>query len=102
MAAHEIIDYLENGNIVNSVNLPNISMTREGRTRLCVLHKNVPNMISAISSVLSANGINIENMQSKSRNDYAYAMFDVSGDISDAVFSNIVSIEGVVRIRVIQ
>ncbi len=102
MAAHEIIDYLENGNIVNSVNLPNISMTREGRTRLCVLHKNVPNMISAISSVLSANGINIENMQSKSRNDYAYAMFDVSSDISDAVFSNIVSIEGVVRIRVIQ
>ena len=72
-------DYLENGNIVNSVNMPAVSMARSGDARVCVIHKNVPSIITSITAVLSDNGVNIENMQSKSRKDYAYTILDIVG-----------------------
>ena len=102
MAADEIIDYLENGNITNSVNFPSTTMAREGDERICVIHKNVPTMISQISSVLSDSGVNIENMTSKSKKDYAYTMLDVTGSIPDVALVNLRAISGLVRIRVIK
>ena len=99
MAVQEVREYLENGNIVNSVNMPAVSMDRTGDIRVCVIHKNVPNVISQISSKISETGSNIENMQSKSRGDYAYSIFDVKGnaDVTTAVSE----ISDVIRVRVI-
>lgn len=102
MAANELINYLENGNIVNSVNLPTVEMPRVGDARICVIHKNIPNMLSQISGVVSDKGINIENMQSVSKKDYAYTILDVSGDIPDTEAAKIEAVEGIVRVRVIK
>lgn len=102
MAADEIKDYLENGNITNSVTMPAVSMARTGVARVCVIHKNIPNMISAVSSKLSESGNNIESMNSKSRKDYAYTILDVAKDVSDTDAENIKAIDGVVRVRVIK
>ena len=101
MAVNQLKDYLENGNIVNSVNMPNISMARDGGTRVCVLHKNIPNIISSVSGVLSSNSVNIENMSSKSRNAYAYAILDVTGDVFEDIIRKIYNIDGVIRTRII-
>lgn len=97
MAADEIKDYLENGNIKNSVTLPSVSMARGTGVRICVIHKNVPNMISSVTSALA--GANIENMQSKSRKDYAYTVLDVTGAFDVATVE---AIEGVIKVRVIK
>ena len=97
MAADEIKDYLENGNIKNSVTLPAVSMVRGTGTRICVIHKNVPNMISAATTALA--GANIENMQSKSRKEYAYTILDVTGDFDVAAIE---AIDGVIKVRVIK
>lgn len=97
MAADEIKDYLENGNIKNSVTLPAVSMARGAGVRICVIHKNIPNMISAVTAALA--GANIENMQSKSRKDYAYTILDVTGDFN---VSAIEAIEGIIKVRVIK
>lgn len=102
MAAHEIIDYLENGNIVNSVNFPAVELPRTQAARVCIIHKNIPNTLSKISSVISAQGINIENMINKSRGDYAYTMIDCEKDISAETEKVLSDIEGVIRIRVIK
>lgn len=96
MAADEIKDYLENGNIKNSVNLPAVSMPRGAGERVCIIHRNIPNMISSITSALS--GANIENMASQSKKDYAYTILDVTGGISADALS---AIDGVIRVRVI-
>lgn len=101
MAVNQLMDYLENGNIKNSVNMPNISMARENGKRICVLHRNVPNMISSISGILSLSGVNIEDMRSKSKNDFAYAILDVTGEVSKDVIDKIYKIDGVIRTRVI-
>ena len=101
MAARQLIDYIENGNIVNSVNMPAISMPRSGKHRVCVMHKNIPNMLTAITGIVAENNVNIENMLNKSRGDYAYTMIDVSVDDTAAVEERIVAIDGVIRVRVI-
>lgn len=101
MAANELIDYLENGNIKNSVNLPNASMTANG-TKICVIHKNVPALIASITGVVGNDGLNIENMVNASKKDYAYTMMDVAGEVTDAVADDIKSIDGVIRVRVIK
>ena len=98
MAAEQLADYLENGNIVNSVNFPALSMPRTGESRVCVLHKNIPNVIATLSAAISAKGHNIENMASKSKGDYAYTMFDISGQMTP---SEMDGIEGVLRVRCI-
>ncbi len=101
MAAKELIDYIENGNIVNSVNLPEITMPRSGENRVCVIHKNIPNMLTAITGIFAGDNINIENLLNKSRGDYAYTMLDIgTADIS-AVAEKIGAIDGVIRVRVI-
>lgn len=100
MAADELREYLENGNIKNSVNLPSVMMERSGRTRVGVIHKNVPNMISMITQGMAQNGINIENMTNKSRGDYAYTLVDFEGDRSDALVEALQKIDGVIRVSV--
>lgn len=102
MAAKELIDYLENGNIHNSVNFPAVDVARSTDTRLCVLHRNIPNMLSQISGVLSKAGLNIETMVNRSKKDNAYTVLDVVGDIADEQLKEIESIGGVVRLRKIR
>ncbi len=100
MAAHELIDYLEDGNIVNSVNYPAVAMPRSGEARLVVLHRNQPEMLTKITSVISADGINIENMASRSKGDYACALLDCACKVTDAQVADIASIDGVIRVLV--
>lgn len=98
MACDQVKEYLENGNIVNSVNYPAISLPRNTNdTRFCVMHKNVPELLKKVLSELNGN---IENMLSKSRGEYAYTILDVAGaDKADA--DKIAAVDGVVRVRVI-
>ena len=101
MAAQELIDFLENGNIRNSVNLPNLSMNAVG-TKICVIHKNVPTTIASITTAVGNEGLNIENMANASKGDFAYTMLDVIGDVPPAVVGKINSVDGVIRVRVIE
>lgn len=103
MAAKELIDYLENGNIKNSVNFPNCAMERDLTTvRICILHKNIPNMLNSFSAAVSELGFNIEHMLNKSKKDYAYTIMDVSGEISETTENKLKNIDGVMRVRVIK
>lgn len=101
MAAEELIDYIENGNIKNSVNLPNASMSATG-TKICVIHKNVPALIAAMTSAVGNAGLNIENMVNASKKDYAYTMMDVVGNVDEAVSAAITGIDGVIKVRIIK
>ncbi len=101
MAADQIKDYLENGNIKNSVNYPDVQVPRSGDTRICVLHKNIPNMLAQISAVVSADGVNIEAMTNKSRKDFAYTVLDIVGEAKESFTKDILAIEGVIRVRVL-
>lgn len=98
MAAHELIDYLENGNITNSVNYPSVQMPRSGKARLVVLHRNVPNMITSITGVLAEKGLNIENMANRSRGDYACTLIDAADEIFDSTVAAVAAIDGVIRV----
>lgn len=102
MAAAEIREFLEYGTIRNSVNFPNLKVPYEGGHRLCLIHKNVPNMIAQITSTLSAQGMNIENMGNRSRGDYAYTIVDVNGVPTDAVLDAIRAVDGMIRVRSIE
>lgn len=103
MAVHELMDYLENGNISNSVNYPACNMgprPAEG-ARIAVLHANVPNMISQISGALAATGANIANLTNKARGEHAYTLIDVDGAVADDALAALRAIEGVRRVRAI-
>jgi D-3-phosphoglycerate dehydrogenase len=100
MAALELIDYIENGNIKNSVNYPDASMNAAG-TKICVMHKNVPAVISALTTALGEAGINIDNMLNKSKKDYAYTMIDTSGNVSEDVINKLKAVDTVIKVRVI-
>ena len=100
MAALELIDYIEYGNIKNSVNYPDAEMNATG-TKVCVMHKNVPDVISKLTSVLGDAGININNMVSKSKKDYAYTMLDTA-DINDDIVAKLAGVDNVIKIRVIK
>lgn len=101
MAADEVKDYLENGNITNSVNFPAAKMARTGDVRYCVLHKNIPAVLQNILAFVSEQGANVENMENKSRKDYAYTLIDVTGATADLTES-IKGVDGVIRVRVIK
>ncbi len=102
-AADELLDYLENGNIRNSVNLPNVSALRETDCRLCIIHKNIPNIIASISSAVSGEGFNIENLLNKAKKDMAYTIVDISLGNKDIDFESIFkAIDGVIKVRVIK
>ena len=101
MAAKELIDYVENGNITNSVNFPNISMAKSGAYRIAVIHKNVPSMLTAITSLVAKDNVNIENLLNKSRGDSAYTMLDINDCDIEMLEKHIKDLDGVVRVRII-
>lgn len=101
MAADEVADYLLNGNITNSVNLPAVAQPRAGDKRICVIHKNEPGMIAAITAAATGAGVNIENMVNKSRGGIAYTMIDVSGVPDAALAQDLAAVAGVVRVRIL-
>ncbi len=98
MAAHELIDYIEKGTIRNSVNFPNAELAKTGDHLVCVLHKNVPAIISQITSIVSGKGANIENLVNKSKGDWSYSMLDVNGEVDT---NAIAALEGIVKVRVL-
>lgn len=100
MAALELIDYIENGNIKNSVNYPDAEMTASG-TKVCIMHKNIPSVISHISAAFGDEKINIDNMLNKSKKDYAYTMVDAAGNVTDAIIAKLTAIDSVIKVRVI-
>ncbi len=101
MAAHELIDYIENGNIVNSVNMPAVSMPRSAEARVCVIHKNIPGIISAITTALAEKETNVAHMQNSSRGDFAYTILDIDS-IHDGIEDKLMSVDGIIRVRVIK
>ncbi len=101
MAAHELYDYLLNGNIRNSVNLPDATLSRMGVCRLCVLHRNVPRMITRILDFISARNINVEHMINKPRGAYAYTIVDLGERIGEETAAPIRAMEDVLRVRVL-
>ena len=101
MAANELYDYLLNGNIKNSVNLPNVALSRMGVCRLCVVHRNVPRMITRILDFISAKNINVEHMINKPRGEYAYTIVDLGERIGEDTAASIRAMPNVLRVRVI-
>jgi len=102
MAAAQTADYLENGNIANSVNFPDLRSARApGFSRLCVIHRNIPNMIAGAASTLAAAGLNIDSMQNCSKKEYAYSQLNVLGDIPGECVDAVAAIDGILRVRVI-
>ncbi|MBZ0067184.1 MAG: phosphoglycerate dehydrogenase [Thiobacillus sp.] len=99
MVAEQVADYLENGNVLNAVNFPNVSMPRESAYRIAVANANVPNMVSQISTALAAAGLNIHNMVNKSKGDIAYTLVDVDSAVTAAVTQQLAAIAGVLAVR---
>lgn len=103
MAVKELRDYLENGNIKNSVNYPACDMgVKEAGNRITILHKNIPNMIGQLTAILAQENMNISLMTNKSRKEYAYTMIDVEAEVPEAVEKKLETIEGVLKVRVIK
>lgn len=102
MAACELKDYLENGNITNSVNFPNCSLPTGGVGRVTVAHKNTANMIGQFTSVLGEANINISDMINKSRDEIAYTIINTDHSVTDAVVEKLGAIDGVLRVRAIR
>lgn len=98
MAAEELVNYLENGNIKNSVNYPSVEMPYHDGIRLVILHRNIPNMISHISSTLAAQNINIENLMNRSKGDYAVTLVDVLTDITPTMIEAMQNMDGIIRV----
>lgn len=101
MVADQVKDYLENGNIINSVNFPELIVPRAGKSRLTVVNRNIPNMVGQISTALADAGLNIADMTNKSRGDIAYSIVDVESDIGADTVAKIEAIEGIIKVRVI-
>lgn len=102
MAVNQVSDYLENGNITNSVNLPAVSVARNGKHRMTIIHKNVAGIVSSITSTLASENVNIDNMVNKSKGEYAYTMIDTDTDVSEEAIKAVTGIESVIRVRVIK
>ena len=98
MVAEQLADYLEHGNVLNSVNFPNVSLARESGFRIAIANANVPNMVGQISSLLAAAGLNIHNMLNKSKGDIAYTLVDVDSGVNDAVLAQLAAIQGVLSV----
>ncbi len=99
MAVKQVRDYLENGNIVNSVNFPEAKMPSAGKERLAITHKNIPNMVGQISTAIAEEGINIVDMMNKSKEEVAYTLIDLENEISDKVIDNLMRVEGILTVR---
>lgn len=101
MAADQIREYLERGNIRNSVNFPNCELAPTGKTRITLINNNVPKVISNVTTLLGSSGLNIDEMLNKNRGEVAYNIIDVSDDVSEELISKLKQVEGVVAVRVI-
>ncbi|CAC9433489.1 D-3-phosphoglycerate dehydrogenase (EC [uncultured Gammaproteobacteria bacterium] len=99
MVANQVKDYLENGNILNSVNFPEAKMPRTGDSRLAIAHQNIPNMVGQISTILAEESANIVDMLNKSRDEVAYTLVDIEGRVSDTVVNNLKQVEGILMVR---
>ncbi len=103
MAVKEVMDFLENGNIHNSVNYPNCDMGYRGdKTRITILHHNVPNMIGQFTTLLAEAGVNISDMTNKSKKEYGYTMIDIEGGLNEEIKEKLGTIKDVLRVRVIE
>ena len=98
MAVKELKDYLENGNIANSINLPAVSEPRSTSHRICLIHKNVPGMLAKLTSIIADTGINIENLVNKARGDLAYTMIDTNSNVDEKALNEV---ENIIRVRVL-
>ena len=101
MAAHELYDYLVNGNIKNSVNFPDATIERVGVSRLCILHENKPKMLNRFFDIACSTGLNVDNMINKAYGAYAYALIDLNGHLSDEQIMLLRAIPEVIRVRVV-
>ena len=101
MAAEEMDDYLRNGNIKNSVNIPDLVLDRTGSTRICIIHRNLPGMLTTLLPIFAKDQVNIENMTNKSRGEYAYSVFDLNTEVDAHVVSELKAVSGVLRVRVL-
>ena len=102
MAAKELVDYLTCGNIKNSVNYPSVAIPyNASASRICIAHKNVANMLSQITSIVSATGTNIENLSNGSKGDYAYTIVEIGVAVPDEIIPKLQAIEGMIRVRII-
>ncbi len=102
MAVNQIRDYLEHGNIKNSVNFPKCTLPSSGTQRITIANKNVPNMIGQFTQILAEQKINISDFLNKSRGDYAYNIIDIDGTVSDDVIEKLRNVEDVIMVRVIK
>ncbi len=101
MAADQIREYLERGNIKNSVNFPACEMAPTGKTRITISNKNVPNVLSSLTAAIGASGLNIDDMLNKNKGDVAYNIIDVSGEVSDDLVTKLKAVDGVITVRII-
>ena len=99
MVAEQVRDYLENGNVRNSVNFPDIKMERNGGYRVAIVNSNVPNMVGQISSAMADEGLNIIDMINKSRGELAYSLIDINEPASETLLKNLADIDGVLAAR---
>ena len=102
MAAKQLIDYIENGNVVNSVNYPTCSMPRTTANRLVILHKNTHNILAQITGTVGNEGINISNLTNQSKGDYAVTILDVDSEVSENAIKHISEVENIIKVRVIK
>lgn len=105
MAAEELIEYIEKGNITNSVNFPACSLGElhpEAEARVCILNKNVPSMLGKITGILSDLNVNIRNLTNKSKGDFAVTLMDIDADVSEEEFRKSLDIDGIIKIRIIK
>jgi D-3-phosphoglycerate dehydrogenase len=101
MAANELCEYLTTGNITNSVNYPTVSIPHTGAARICLLHKNIANVLSKITSIVSGEGINIENLSNGSKGDFAYTIVEIGVEVPEKIIPELEKIEGMIKVRVI-
>ena len=98
MASKELIDYIENGNIKNSVNFPTCVAPKNSKVRLSILHLNQQNMIAQFTTILAENNINIDNFVNSSKGNFAYSIIDIA-EINDKAYDSLSKIDGIIRIR---
>lgn len=99
MVARQVVDFIENGNITNSVNMPNCALPRQGKSRVTVFHRNVKNMLGSITSIIGGEGVNISNMLSRAKGDFAYLMLDLDEELSTDALARISELNDVIRVR---
>lgn len=103
MAVEQLMDYLENGNIRNSVNFPNVDMgVCQTQGRIAILHRNIPNMLTQFTGMFSKDNINITEMSNKAKDNYSYAIFDLDAPITEEAVTKLEAIDGVLKVRVIK